>query len=412
MKKPKVHYAWVISLACCILLFVSSGLAIGGFSIYLPNVKDANDFSNTQVSVIITVRSFLGLVSKLVVLWLIQKIEIRYTMTMACMMAGIAYLLYANSSTLTGFCIASAFAGMSYGFGSITPTSIVLHRWFKKKLDIALSICATGAGVAALICPAFITFLILNYDLPTAFYGIAFFCFFGGIIAFLLIRNYPADKALEPFGSKYAETMKSDSLSGNLPNIPIVHSISSRRLILLYAAPLLLGAIALNCQSLYMLYFTEKGYSNIIVALAISINGLTLLIGKAAYGFAANYLGHGKTSCLFLLLLIAGLVVGCFASYSKQLLFCSAALTGAGVSTTSVGMSIWVDDFVPAEKYDLETKRFQVFFAMGGLIFSLLPGIMADFFGGFLSVYILYIGFAFVVYIIVSQTYHTINIRC
>ncbi len=55
MRKP--HYAWAICAGCTLLLLVSGGLAVNAFSVAQPYILAQNGFTNTQTSMITTVRA-------------------------------------------------------------------------------------------------------------------------------------------------------------------------------------------------------------------------------------------------------------------------------------------------------------------------------------------------------------------
>jgi len=384
----KIQYAWVNAAVCCVLYFFCSGIAVTGFSIYMPYVKEANNFTHTQLAQIIMVRSLFGLVSKIWVLWLIKKIEIRRTTALACLSVAIAFFLYGVSTTLSGFFVAAVFAGIGYGMGSSMAGSVLLHRWFDKNFDIAIGLAASGAGLSVLIWPTVATNLILMWDLERAFLAIAVLAVFGSVVIFLFLRDYPKQSGLEP-----------------VPEIKNVKSGGFRADNSFYLAPLLLGMIVLNCNSVYPLYFVECGYNSMTVAYAISLCGAALLIGKISYGFIANHIGNKRTSSMFISFLICGFFLGGFATWGMAILYLSAIFCGCGVALTTVGMPVWISEFVPYDEFDEVTKRVQIIFALGGFIFSMAPGMLADLLGGYSIVYLIFIIFASAVLMVIRRIY-------
>jgi nitrate/nitrite transporter NarK len=64
------------------------------------------------------------------------------------------------------------------------------------------------------------------------------------------------------------------------------------------------------------------------------------------------------------------------------MLFLAMVVYGMGLPLGTVAMTVWAGDLSTPEQYDDTIRRFQVGYAAGGLIFSSLPGILADRFGG------------------------------
>ena len=58
----RLHRAWAICLGCTLMLFVCGGLSVNAFSVTQPYVLAYGGFTNTQTSMINTIRalSYLG----------------------------------------------------------------------------------------------------------------------------------------------------------------------------------------------------------------------------------------------------------------------------------------------------------------------------------------------------------------
>ena len=53
----RFHRAWAVCLGCTLMLLVCGGLCINVFSVTQPYILSQNGFTNTQTSMITTVRS-------------------------------------------------------------------------------------------------------------------------------------------------------------------------------------------------------------------------------------------------------------------------------------------------------------------------------------------------------------------
>ena len=82
-----------------------------------------------------------------------QKVSIRVGTTIAAAAAGVSFLLYSAAEAYPLFCVGAAISGVSYGLGSMIPVSILINRWFYQHRALALSICASGSGIATIVLP-------------------------------------------------------------------------------------------------------------------------------------------------------------------------------------------------------------------------------------------------------------------
>ena len=61
--RKKMHYAWVICIACTLMMYCNSGITEGMFSVYAPFILEKYSISNTQLSLLMTVKSVSSLLA-------------------------------------------------------------------------------------------------------------------------------------------------------------------------------------------------------------------------------------------------------------------------------------------------------------------------------------------------------------
>ena len=100
----------------------------------------------------------------------------------------------------TRFFVGAAVSGISYGLGSMIPVSILINRWFDQHRALALSICASGSGIATIVLPPVTTHLVERFSMSAAFrMGGAAILVCAGVVL-LVLRNDPREKGLRPCG--------------------------------------------------------------------------------------------------------------------------------------------------------------------------------------------------------------------
>ena len=149
------------------------------------------------------------------------------------------------------------------------------------------------------------------------------------------------------------------------------------------------------------------GYrASMVMAHMLAAAGLILTLGKCVFGYFTDRLGSFRSSNLFGSFLIAGLALCCFAFVpSKGLFMLAMVVLGFGLPLSTVGLSVWAMDFSDMDSYPTVLKWFQLAHSIGGMAFSMVPGIIADIFGSYVPAYILFTGFAVISFLIVFVTY-------
>lgn len=398
----RVHYSWAVCIGCILMMIICSGMMVTGFTAFMPHIMAENGFSNTQVNLINTIRTLFGLVAKMGAVALIHKIEARRTALLSCLSATAAFLLFALSPNLFGYYCAAALAGLSNGLGSMILVTILLNRWFKLRLHLALALSSAGSAAAVTVLPPIITSIAEGLGLKIAFLAGALAVFVMAIVIFQLLRDDPQEKGLQPYGD-----MSQASSSALSPKARAVGAapFSTVGFFVLCMAPFLIGASGTNCASFYALHCSGLGFPSMSAALATSVYGAAMLLGKALYGAVIELLGGKRTNLLFLLALIAGFWLSCFAGASIILLLLTSVLIGLGLSLCTVGISAWATDLVPPKDLDCTVGRFQIFYTLGMLIFSVVPGPIADRFGSYAPVFLLFGLMVFVVLLILQWAY-------
>ena len=381
----KLHYGWIVCVGCTLIMLCCSGMVINAFSAYLPFLVDKFGLSQTQASMITTIRSFTSLIFKFIVLWFIRRLGVRRTMLLGALCTVTSFICYSAASSVTWIYVAAALTGAGYGMATMVPISIVLNQWFEQKLAIAVAVCASSTGFSAMFFPTLITKMVQSIGLGPTFFAQSILMFVLCGLAILLIRNTPAEKSLEPFGHGAAAEAKK-AKKRELTNI----ELTGFHKYIFLLAPLFLGAVTITVPSLFTLHFVALGFDNMTAALGVSAYGFTMLVGKFAYGFCDDLIGNTKTNYLFLGILIAGCLLGCFVAGSTPLMILSSGLIGMGCALMTVGITMWAKDFSPENGYAETVRLYQILTMIGTLIIAPLAGMIADAVGNYVPVFALF----------------------
>lgn len=382
----KIHYGWVVCLACTLLLFVTMGTVSNGFSVYLPYIMEERGLTHAQTSSLVTLRCLVAFLAMLGIGAFYKKVSIRLGTGLAACCAGGAFWLYSGAESYGAFCLGAAVSGVSYGLGSMIPVSILINRWFDSHKALALGICASGSGIATILLPPVTTALVEGLSMGAAFRieGVAVLLLTALIV--LALRNDPAELGLRPYGSRAERS----SPVAPLPPSP-GRTMDKTTWVLLGGASLCMGAVGNPGFSHLSVLFTSEGFPGATVALVISGTGVVLTLSKLLYGQVTDRLGGRASSLLFGGILLAGHLLCCLA-FLQSLALClvTVLLLGIGYPIATMAPSVWSGDLAAPERYPVVVRRLQVVYAGGALVFASLPGLLADRFGDYIPAYLLF----------------------
>lgn len=240
-----------------------------------------------------------------------------------------------------------------YGLGGMISISILINRWFTKLHATALAVCCVGTGVSAIIFPPIIVFAAEHRSLGAAFRVIAW----ASLMTMLL-------------------------------------------------ALIMMGGVAMSATTHYAALFTSIGYSKEAAAASVSMLGICLTISKLIFGPVVDHWGGKRASGIFLLMLIIGNIFCCLSQKGPVFMYGGTALMGLGFAPASVGVSIYAENFSTEAYYPILLKNFQRATALGGIIFSAVPGKLYDLFGNYVISYWMFTAMLVTFSVILFITYY------
>lgn len=395
----RIHYGWLVCLGCALLLFCTSGLSVNAFTIYQPYILKQNQFTNAQSSTILTARSLSSFFAMFLAGKYYQKLSLRAGMGLAGAFTALGFMLFGVAKRYAVYCLAAVLVGAGFGLGTMIPISIVLEHWFVSKRTFAVGLCSATTGLSTLGVPSLLTWMIETYGLKTAFLAEAAGISVLVAISVLLIRDDPLHKGLQPYGYEEGPRTARRSRTNGM--------LMKKHWMILIPTLLLLGAMTGVGYSHLTVLVSTSGFTAHTTALAITVSGVMMTLSKCAFGWVSDRIGTYRSNWIFGSILIAGMVLCCCVKGGNSIvLFAAMCFYGAGLATTTVGLTAWAGDLSAPEQYDDNVRRFQIGYSAGTLLFSSLPGILADHFAGsYIPAYLFFTGCTLFVILSVQWIY-------
>lgn len=395
-KVSTVHYGWVVSIGCSIILFYNLGLVLNCFSVFLQPLIDSLNLSKADGSSIISVQNTAAIAMMIACGKIYKHLKVRMVSLTCGLLVSIGYLFYSFAGSLYGCYFAAVLIGFGYGAGSMVPVSILLTEWFDHSRGIAFSIATAGSGVATMLFPPILTRLIVSYGLSITFIFQATSIAILAIIAHLLIRNKPEDMHLLPYKKSLPTREEHDNSKESTHklkrNVLRYHDAKrTSRFYQMISLAFLIGFSVPAVITHFSVLLISFDYSLVYTGYMVSIFGVFMILGKFLYGFIIDYSGNMSSSTyIFILWLIAlGSVFCLHLSGLSAILF--AVLVGLGSPIGSIGLSVWTEDLFGKQDYAPFYTTFAVSFNIGASFGLLLPGIVADYTGSYTTAFLIYI---------------------
>lgn len=404
-----IHYAWIVCIACALAIFGNSGITDTMFSVYQPFIMDKYGVTNTQMSLILTVKSITALVSAVVSVKYYRFFSIRTGMLLASLLCFASFFLFGFADAFGEFFMCGVLLGFGNGLGTNIPVCMALANWFEKRRKVAMSITVLAGSVSLMGIPSVFTGIIENVSLRAGFNVNAACVLAVTILSFLLMRNAPSDMGCEPYGAGEAEAedkaakaakaagngsgqTSGNAAEGSVAAVSERGSLEHGDWIIFSAIYIAVGIICMTSYSYFSLFLSHEGVSSHTIAVLLTVTGVSVAIGKFAYGWLSEKFSSYVCNRLYFTALFLGIGAMALFPQNTAILFISVAVMGFGSPIGSVGAVSWVWDLTSHEQNDRAVQLMQVCLYIGMVGFNFLPGVIADLIGG--SYKPVYIGYA------------------
>lgn len=393
MKNPP-HRAWLVCLGGALAMFAVMGLGVNVFSIYQPEIIRLNGFTDAQGSWITTTRSLFILATLLCVNQLCARFGLRRVMSAGVLLVGLSCLCFAFADRFLLYCAAAALTGVGYCLAGMVPISLAVGRWFQDRQGLALGLASAGSGVSTVFAPVLLTGVVKEQGITAAFLWEGAVMFLCALLVWLLVQDAPG--AAGPYRRPGSDTGP-DKRNGGA-------GLSGPQWTLLLLAALFVGATGGPGFSHLTMLYTSSGYSSLFVAGLLSYLGAMISLGKIVCGQVYDRLGGlGGNRFAFGTLLLA--LALCTLAPVGGVLLPVLAITafGLGLSITAVSPARWAGDL--CADYENGVRSITLAFTAGMLVFGPLPGLLADWLGGYVPAYAAFFALLLTAYLIVQGLY-------
>ncbi|MEO6969148.1 MAG: MFS transporter [Rhodanobacteraceae bacterium] len=286
-RKQGLFYGWWVAATAALGLFLSAGsIVVLSFGVFFKPLSQDFHAGRTAISLAFSLNSLIAAIT----IPLIGRLIDRFGARRVILIGTALFTMVLLSSEFVGSHIASlyiffAVLGAVNGTTSPVPYGVVVSRWFDKRRGLALGLMAIGLGLGAILMPLFAQRLIAMFGWRGAY------AIFGGAAALLtlplvgaFLLESPAQKGLRPDGTPFNEKQQPTQMDQQ--GLSWRDTWHQPTFWLLIGAFSLAAAGLLGCIVHLPTIVADRGGSAQNAAVASSVIGIALLIGR----FGAGYL--------------------------------------------------------------------------------------------------------------------------
>jgi MFS family permease len=380
MKKPKVHYGWIVVFLGLLVTIGAHGFGRMSYTIILPAMKDGLGLSYTQLGLIGTGNLVGYLLMALVGGALAARWGSRLIISLSLTLMGVTIILTGLTQDFQSALAMRLLTGLGHG-GAYVPAMALGSAWFvMKRRGFATGIVSAGIGGGTMIASLIVPLTLKAYGVEGWRY--AWFFLGGGVlgialIAGLFIRSRPAELGLRLVGAEEtgnggtAPPPASKSLDWNL----VYRKREMWYLGLVYS---LFGFSYIIYMTFFAAYLVKEiGWSpGAASGLWALVGGISIFCG-ILWGGISDRLGRGRGAALvYFFLAVSYLIMALVKSNAG--FYCSAVLFGLCAWSIPTIMAATAGDFVGSRLAPAGLGFVTLFFAAGQALGPWAGGYLAD----------------------------------
>ena len=337
-----LFFGWYMVAASWLMIFLMSAVAM---SIFFKPILEEFHLDRATLSLAQTFAMLVFAVMSPFIGRLMDRFGPRAILSVCVVTQTLSPAITGLASSFWHICIGRFLFEMK----SVHPTQVLINRWFVRKRGRALGIVATGMPIGTLVLSPVSQYMVLVWgwrETLLFWSGVTFVVYLSLV---LFIRNNPEDKGCRPDGEsarpvpvynpERPDTDRMENHSGIGKSSSVFEAFKSASFYLLSGTQLFCGVGCGFMMTHTVIFATDLGYSAMIGATFLSVQGGVNLIGVLLTGYLSDRVARSKMLALthFIrsvsFIIIAGYIF--MSGSSLWVMYIAMALFGFGWFTTA-----------------------------------------------------------------------------
>jgi MFS family permease len=363
--RPRIFYGWIVVITSAVgLLLGAFPIVAFSFGVFFPLFVREFHASRAAVSLAFTIHNLLSGLFAVVVGRIVDRSGARRVILPGLVIVAMLLLCAeAIGSILFELYLFYIALGVVASATTTVPYALVVSRWFDRRRGLALGGMMVGLGLGAVVMPVVAQRLIASFGWRTAFaiVGCAMLTIPVPIVG-MFLKDAPAQIGLLPDGAPPSHAYaKQDSR----PDGVTWHDARrSGTFWLLIAVFVLLAASVHACIIHLPQLFADRGATAETAALASSVVGVALLVGRIGCGYFLDRFFGGSVAAVICVCAAVGIALLAAGGVGAL------ALAGAFLLGLGMGAEVDVIAFLMGRYFGLASLGSTMGFAFGAFVIA------------------------------------------
>ncbi|MCU0758407.1 MAG: MFS transporter [Steroidobacteraceae bacterium] len=325
----RFHGWWVVVPAVAVILLVTNGLTAGGIAAFDPSIIQGLGVSRADVKLGDAIQLGVTAILTIGTGWLADRFGVRIVMAAGSVALASSFFVLGGVDSLADYYWARFWMGAGLSGCGLAICVVAVSRWFVLRRGRALGIVLAGTSLGNAIFPAIFTRLIASGGLDFAADVAGWMVLALLVLVAFAIAEWPADKALRPFGAEQVEALglaAAGDAAG--PELTYRQILSNPRFWLMGIAAFATFYSILAVNNNMILHMQNLGVrpeTGSLIALPLFLAGL---VGKLVSGWLTDLYGRKPVWLVSLALMLVA--AGMLALMSALLVPFAAVVMGLG----------------------------------------------------------------------------------
>jgi MFS family permease len=383
LENSDVYYGWFVVGAAFVGQFAAFG-TIYSFGVFFGHIVDAFGLSHADTSVVYSFQSVVIYVGSAVLGVVIDRYDTRRLFGLGSVLLVVGMLGASQLGSFAGV-VASYGLVAGVGIGLLYVISYTIPvKWFDGRQGLALGVATAGGGVGILLLAPLSSWLIHRLGWRTAY-----LCLASGLLVLLALATavlVESPAALD--GTADADAHESGASQSVRSRLADARNVAASAPFVLVLLGYLLAYTPIYVFQVHLVeHATVSGIGRAVGVLAISVWGVTNVLGKFATGHAADRLGSARVVAVSAFALGAVTIVVGFVRWPALVLGLMVVLAVAHAGLGAL-LSVLVSDLFGPQNLSTLFGFVSIAFALTGSVSPYLAGRSYDAFGTYTPAFV------------------------